>query len=201
MSSQPPLNMLTYSTQPPGARLGFEVHPTGVRFFQGPASLPYAMFTGLVGVAVMVLVGGLALHHRGDSTGSGFSTLLVVTAGLLVALLLGFVRQILCWRVPTVLGTDGDRLVMVRPGWLRPQRRQWTREQVKDIRVIGRGIHLPLRHVGLLRVFIRGRRHVDLFEGFDHAELRWVEQTLRQALRLPQSRHGLLRKMADTIWI
>lgn len=187
---------LSYSTQPPGARLRFETHETGVRFVDVPRSLLGRERGGVIAFGiVLAAMGWRAVLMAVD----GWTVPVFILGGVTIATAFLVVDRVRRGRMPIVLGTDGDELFLVRPGVLGPGRTTWERGQVADIEAVSRGVGLHMKRLGLLRIRFHSDGRTDLFDGLDLAELAWVERTLRQALRMPETRRSMLQKVATAV--
>jgi hypothetical protein len=83
-----------------------------------------------------------------------------------------------------VLAVVGDRLLVLQSGPLGSKPRDWSQNQLADIRTGPSGMKSGDIPVIELQVVLRDGKHVDLLSGHDEEELRWLATVLKRALKV-----------------
>jgi hypothetical protein len=164
---------------PPDTRVDWSKNSDVATIVLPPNRLSYGWFTVLLLAMQVGLTVGLVLRaserRSGDEPGAIICTILFLWAVLTPSVL--FFWQKL--RFPATFEVSAEMLTVTAPALLGCRARRWPRNEIEDITAAGDRIVLWRKKPGR-------SRPLALADGGTPADVRWIAQTLRCELRLPE---------------
>jgi hypothetical protein len=187
-----PAAALPGALPPPRAAITCTRHARGITFTDQPRGLLGRDAPGIISFLLIIgIVSVMGIWRLVTATSDmqaywpavAIICIMLPLTGFAVILLL--VDRINKGRLPTLLWTEDERLVLLRPGLRGMHRQEWLRSQVASVEVVPQATGANLKPLGCLRLQFGPENHVDVFEWHLLSEIEWVAQLLRPVLAEP----------------
>jgi hypothetical protein len=181
--------------QPAGSKAVLERHADGLTLTLPPAGVwrgSKGLFVfSLLWLALTFAVGGgfvvVAVSGGMKGMGEGAWLPLLIFPLFLIAGIAMLLSAINMGRRQAVFAVVGDTLMVLQTGIFGVKRREWSREQLADVRTGPSGMEINDKPIIELQIHPTEGKKFGLLAGRDEAELQWVATVLRHGLCVPKT--------------